>query len=59
MKIFKNSSAIRFLFMLCFSTAALAQDTTQQITPGRFNSAAAQKSPTSYSFQLMGFDLIL
>jgi len=45
MKIFKNSSAVCFLFILCFSTAALAQDTTQQITPGRFNSAAAQKKP--------------
>ena len=45
MKIFKNSSAVCLLLMLCFGTAALAQDTTQQITPGRFNSVAAQKKP--------------
>lgn len=45
MKIFKNGAAVCFLFILCFSTATLAQDTTQQITPGRFNSAAAQKKP--------------
>ncbi len=45
MKIFKNSGAICFLLTLCFSTASLAQDTTQQITPGRFNSVAAQKKP--------------
>lgn len=45
MKIFKNISAVCFLLTLYFSTASLAQDTTQQITPGRFNSAAAQKKP--------------
>ena len=45
MKIFKNTRALSVLFAVFISTATLAQDTTQQITPNRYNSAAAQKKP--------------
>ena len=45
MKIFKNTRALGVLFAVSISTATLAQDTTQQITPNRYNSAAAQKKP--------------
>ena len=45
MKIFKNTRALGLLFVLIISTSLIAQDTTQQITTGRFNSAVAQKKP--------------
>ena len=45
MKIFKNTRALGLLFVLFISTSLIAQDTTQQITTGRFNSAVAQKKP--------------
>jgi len=45
MKIFKNIRALGLLFVVFISITSIAQDTTQQIIPGRFNSAAAQKKP--------------
>jgi len=45
MKAFKITSAFGILIVLFISTTTIAQDTTQQITTGRFNSAAAQKKP--------------
>ncbi len=45
MKIFKNTRALGLLFVVFISTATIAQDTTQQITPNRYNSADAQKKP--------------
>jgi predicted AlkP superfamily pyrophosphatase or phosphodiesterase len=45
MKIFKNTRAFGLLFVLIISNSLIAQDTTQQITTGRFNSIAAQKKP--------------
>ena len=45
MKIFKNTRALGLLFVLIISNSLIAQDTTQQITTGRFNSIAAQKKP--------------
>ena len=44
----KKLKHIQLIALLAFSfifQLAAAQDTTQQITPGRFNSAAAQKKP--------------
>ena len=45
MKIFKNTRSLGLLFVVFVSTATIAQDTTQQITPNRYNSADAQKKP--------------
>ena len=45
MKIFNNTRALGLLFVLFISTSLIAQDTTQQITTGRFNSAVSQKKP--------------
>lgn len=45
MKIFKNTSALGLLFVFFISNATIAQDTTQQITPNRYNSVDAQKKP--------------
>ena len=44
----KKLKHIQLIALLTFSfifQLVAAQDTTQQITPGRFNSAAAQKKP--------------
>ena len=45
MKIFNNTRALGLLFVLFISNSLIAQDTTQQITTGRFNSAVSQKKP--------------
>ena len=45
MKLFKNTRALGLLFGVFISTTSIAQDTTQQITPNRYNSADAQKKP--------------
>ena len=45
MKIFKNTRSLGLLFVVFVSTATIAQDTTQQITPNRYNSTDAQKKP--------------
>jgi len=45
MKLFKNTRALGLLFVVFISTTSIAQDTTQQITPNRYNSADAQKKP--------------
>jgi len=45
MKIFKNIKTTFSLLLMFVVTASIAQDTTQQIVAGRFNSAAAQKKP--------------
>jgi predicted AlkP superfamily pyrophosphatase or phosphodiesterase len=45
MKIFKNIKTAFSLLLMFVVTASIAQDTTQQIVAGRFNSTAAQKKP--------------
>ncbi len=45
MKIFKNIKTAFSLLLIFVVTASIAQDTTQQVVAGRFNSATAQKKP--------------
>lgn len=45
MKISSNIKTAFFLLFILIGTAVIAQDTTQQIVAGRFNSATAQKKP--------------
>lgn len=45
MKISNNIKTFFFLLFILIGTAVIAQDTTQQIVAGRFNSATAQKKP--------------
>ena len=49
----KKLKHIQLIALLAFSfifQLAAAQDTTQQITPGRFNSATAQKKTICYTY---------
>ena len=45
MKIFNTIKSIILVIIIFIGNSVAAQDTTQQIVPGRFNSAAAQKKP--------------
>ena len=54
MKISNNIKTVFFLLLILIGNTVIAQDTTQQIVTGRFNSAAAQKKPYVILFSIDG-----
>lgn len=54
MKILNDIRSIILLLLIFNVITVAAQDTTQQIVPGRFNSAAAQKKPYVIMFSIDG-----
>lgn len=54
MKISNIIKTVFFLLLMLIGNSVIAQDTTQQIVTGRFNSAAAQKKPYVILFSIDG-----